>query len=162
MKAPGVGVAAAVLAGDRVLLVRRGAPPAAGCWALPGGRLELGERLEAALRRELREECGLEIEPPEQLELVEAIHPAEAEDGEAYHWLVVTYLARPAGLPSGAAPAEPIAGDDALAARWFGPAELRALDPSQTVPGLHALVARARRRRRRLAAQPRSSRTPRG
>lgn len=144
MKAPGVGVAAAVLAGERVLLVRRGGPPAAGRWALPGGRLELGERLEAALKRELREECALEIEPMGLLELVEAIQPAETGDGDGYHWLVVTYLARPAGHPPGAPPPEPRAGDDAREAAWFDPAALKALAPSETVPGLLALVERAR------------------
>jgi mutator protein MutT len=45
----------------RVLLVQRGHPPATDQWAFPGGRLESGETLEEAVRREVREECALEV-----------------------------------------------------------------------------------------------------
>ena len=58
---PRVGVGAVVLDGPRVLLVRRGKPPLAGKWSLPGGLVELGETTREAVRREIAEECGLQI-----------------------------------------------------------------------------------------------------
>ena len=61
--APLVGAGAAVFdENGRVLLVQRGRPPRAGQWGLPGGMLELGERLVDAAAREVREECSIEIE----------------------------------------------------------------------------------------------------
>jgi 8-oxo-dGTP diphosphatase len=59
--APRVGVGAVILDGDRVLLVKRGQPPSQGKWSIPGGLVHLGERIEAALRREVEEECGVQV-----------------------------------------------------------------------------------------------------
>ena len=57
---PEVCVGAIALDDDRLLLIRRGTPPQAGRWSVPGGRVELGETLAEAVVRELREEAGLE------------------------------------------------------------------------------------------------------
>ena len=46
----------------RILLIRRGRPPSAGRWSLPGGRIEAGETAEAAAAREVHEETGLEVD----------------------------------------------------------------------------------------------------
>jgi 8-oxo-dGTP diphosphatase len=61
-KRPVASVAACVFNGDRILLVQRGTPPSKGRWSVPGGAIELGESFEIAAKRELDEECGVEIE----------------------------------------------------------------------------------------------------
>jgi ADP-ribose pyrophosphatase len=125
-----VGVAAVVVSGDRVLLVRRGRPPARGLWAFPGGRVHLGETLVDAVRREVREECGLEIELLGFLDVVEAI---STDDEGAYHWVIVEYVAHVTG-------GHLAAGDDAAAAAWYTLGELERL---ATPPRVAELAARA-------------------
>ena len=60
---PYLAVSAAIFRDGRVLIVRRGRPPAHGLYTLPGGGVELGETLEEAIVREVREETGLEPDP---------------------------------------------------------------------------------------------------
>ena len=107
---PRVGVAAVVLRDNQVLLVQRGRDPGKGSWGLPGGMLELGETLADGARREVMEECGVEIEVGP---LVAVFEPMQRdEDGRLrFHYVVVDYLAR---YVTG----EPRAGDDADDARW--------------------------------------------
>lgn len=114
---PIVGVAAIVLRGDQVLLVQRGREPAKGLWGLPGGMLELGETLAEGLRREVREECGIEIEVGP---LVAAFEPMLRDDAGRlrFHYVVLDYLAHYEG-------GELRAADDAADAAW---ANLDALD----------------------------------
>ena len=96
--------------GPRVLLVQRRRPPMQGTWTLPGGRVERGERLTDALRREVREETGLEVEVGALVEIVELIDAAGG-----FHFVILDYIAKPlATLRS----LEPRAGDDAADARW--------------------------------------------
>ena len=93
----------------KVLLIRRKKDPFAGSWAFPGGFVEENEPLADALRRELREETGLEVEDVEQL--YTAGNPGRDPRG----WTVsVAYLVRvdPAKLT-------PVAADDAEAVGWF-------------------------------------------
>jgi ADP-ribose pyrophosphatase YjhB (NUDIX family) len=99
----------------RLLLVRRGRPPGAGLWSLPGGRIEPGEADAAALMRELREETGLEVEPGPLLGTVRL----PAGDGE--HFEVRDYAATVTG-------GSLAAGDDAADVRWVGTAELDKLE----------------------------------
>ena len=108
---PRVGVAAVVLRDNQVLLVQRGRDPGKGSWGLPGGMLELGETLADGARREVMEECGVEIEVGP---LVAVFEPMQRdEDGRLrFHYVVVDYLAR---YVSG----KPSAGDDADDARWI-------------------------------------------
>lgn len=107
---PRVGVAAVVLRDNQVLLVQRGREPGKGSWGLPGGMLELGETLAEGARREVLEECGVEIEVGP---LVAVFEPMQRdEDGRLrFHYVVVDYLAR---FLAG----EPRADDDADDARW--------------------------------------------
>lgn len=109
--APLVGTAVAVVDDQgRVLLVLRGRPPRAGTWGIPGGLLDLGERLVDGARREVREECGIEIEVHD---LIAAFEPIvyDAEGRIEYHYVVLDYWGT---LVSG----EAAAADDAAAVAW--------------------------------------------
>ncbi|ADG89699.1 NUDIX hydrolase [Thermobispora bispora] len=120
-------VGAIVVGADgRLLLIRRGNPPGAGLWSLPGGRVEPGETDEQALRRELREETGLEVAVGPLAGTVERPGPG----GIVYE--IHDYLATVTG--GRLAP-----GSDASAARWCSPAELRGLPLTEGL--LDALTA---------------------
>jgi 8-oxo-dGTP diphosphatase len=121
---PLVGVGAVVWDGSRVLLERRGQPPAQGAWSLPGGLIEIGETVEEAVRREVREECGIEVMVGPLLGVFEPIH--RDPDGRVrYHFVVLDFLAR---YRNGSIRA----GDDAAELCWVCPAEfdLFALNPA--------------------------------
>lgn len=117
---PLLGVAVTVWHNGRVLLVQRGKPPNYGQWNIPGGLIELGEKLAEAARRELREECGIEISPPEIFTTVDILDYDDA-GRIRYHYILIEMTAE---WISG----EPVAGDDALAVRWF------ALEDLATMP----------------------------
>ncbi|MCU0580538.1 MAG: NUDIX hydrolase [Desulfobacterota bacterium] len=88
---PLVGVGGIVFQEDKVLLIRRGREPGRGKWSIPGGAVRLGETLEQALIREMREETGLEVEPLALVEVLDRIVPAT--DGRIrYHYILVDYL----------------------------------------------------------------------
>jgi ADP-ribose pyrophosphatase YjhB (NUDIX family) len=136
--APRVGVGAVVLDGDRVLLVQRGRPPGQGKWSLPGGLLDLGERLEEAVVREVEEECGLRVRVLGLCGVIDRIVPAEGAGAEGgppvrYHWVIVDYVAAVTGGMLQA-------GSDAAQARWVSVAELADYD---TTDGLAAMIQRA-------------------
>src|SRR5580658_6177603 len=91
-KQPLVGVGGVVIHRDRVLLILRGTEPLKGEWSIPGGLLELGEDLTSAVRRELKEETGLDVEPVEVLLAFDRI----MREGERvkYHYVIIDYLCR--------------------------------------------------------------------
>src|SRR5262245_32522411 len=90
---PVVGVGGVVVEGERVLLVKRAHPPLMGEWSLPGGGVEVGETLEAAVVREVREETGLVVSVGPLLEAFERIEVGD--DGRVtYHFVVLDYLCR--------------------------------------------------------------------
>jgi ADP-ribose pyrophosphatase YjhB (NUDIX family) len=93
---PLLGVGALIFRDDQVLLVERGKEPLKGYWSLPGGLLELGEKLEAAVEREVLEETGLLVEPLGLFELFERIMP-DAEGHTEYHYVLADYICRVTG-----------------------------------------------------------------
>lgn len=118
--APVAGVGGVVICGSDVLLVRRAFPPRQGQWSLPGGRVELGESLVAAVRREVLEETGIEVVVGPIVEAFDRIHHDEA-GRVRYHFVIVDFLCRPCG---GAL--RP--GDDAADARWVARGEVAGLE----------------------------------
>ncbi|MEM1874937.1 MAG: NUDIX hydrolase, partial [Candidatus Hadarchaeales archaeon] len=62
MTSPRLAVDAVIKAKNGIVLVRRKNPPFRGKWALPGGFVKYGEKVEEALTREVKEETGLEVE----------------------------------------------------------------------------------------------------
>jgi len=117
---PNVGVGVVIVQDGKVLVVQRGREPAAGTWAFPGGRLELGETLAEAAVREAREETGLEIEPGEVAAVVEFID--RDEDGRVrWHYVIIDLLATPVG-----GTLRP--GDDSLDVRWIGLEDIERFD----------------------------------
>ncbi|GIK72244.1 MAG: NUDIX hydrolase [Chloroflexota bacterium] len=131
--APLVGVAAAVFdAAGRVLLVQRGRPPRAGSWGLPGGLLEVGESLVAGVRREVREECGVEIAVGDVAGVFEPI--TRDEEGRVeYHYVVIDFWA--SWLSGEAHPH-----DDAAAVAW---AAIDALDAYNLLPDSRKVIEKA-------------------
>lgn len=87
---PGVGVGGVVIHEGRVLLIRRGKAPLQGRWTVPGGTVELGETLEEALVREMREETGLEVRPRQVIAVFDRIERQGSE--VRYHYVIVDYL----------------------------------------------------------------------
>ncbi|HVX65617.1 MAG TPA: NUDIX hydrolase [Bryobacteraceae bacterium] len=113
---PILGVGAIVEQGGRVLLVERGHEPQKGVWSLPGGVVEAGESLRDAVRREVREETGLDVEPVSVAEVFERIMPDR--DGRLeYHYVLIDYICNVTG--GSLAPAS-----DAARAAWVPRAEL--------------------------------------
>lgn len=139
---PVVGVGAIILKGDRVLLVERGKEPLKGVWSIPGGALETGETLAEGLRREAREELGLEVEVGELVEVFERI-TRDAEGRVEYHFVLADYLCKVMGGSLRAA-------DDAADARWVERSELGGL---RLTAGTANVIEKAFRLRDR-AGQP--------
>ncbi len=85
-----------ILQGDSVVLVERGREPLKGRWSLPGGVVEAGERIEDALRREVKEETGLDVEVIELIEVFERIQ-RDTEGRPEYHYVLLDYYCEPRG-----------------------------------------------------------------
>lgn len=121
---PGVGVA--VLEGDEILLVKRGRQPGQGLWAVPGGKVQYGESLREAARREVLEETGLEIEVGRVVWVGESIGEG---DPPAWHYALIDFVGRVVGGQLSAA-------DDADDARWVAIERAKELPLVPTMPSL--------------------------
>lgn len=107
---PLVGVAGIVYEKGKVLLIKRGSEPGKGEWNIPGGLVEVGERLKDAVAREIREETGLEVIVEILLDVSDRII-RDPEGRVKYHYVLLDYLCRVAG-------GEIVAASDAADARW--------------------------------------------
>ncbi len=115
---PWVGIGVIAFRGNRVLLAQRGKPPRIGMWSLPGGAQHLGEGAEAAARRELFEETGIEVGDLQLAAVVDAV--SHDETGRVrFHYTIIDYCAR--WLSGEARP-----GDDCAGVAWALPEELPA------------------------------------
>ena len=116
---PLVGVGAVIVDDGRVLLVKRGQAPLQGEWSIPGGKLELGETVRQAVRREVLEESGLQVEATELLGVFDRIVPDD--NGRVrYHYILIDFLCRVL-----AGTLQP--GSDAQDAGWFAIHEISQL-----------------------------------
>jgi 8-oxo-dGTP diphosphatase len=122
---PLIGVGAVIVSGHRALLVRRNTEPLRGEWSVPGGLLELGERLRDGVRREALEETGLDVEPSEVLDVFDSIF-TDPLGRTQYHYVLIDYLCRPLA-------GEAHAGSDVSDVRWVGVEALSAMGLRETI-----------------------------
>ena len=119
---PKVAVGAVVFKDGRILLVKRGHPPAEGIWAIPGGSVKLGETLQQAAEREIFEETGLRIRAGEPVYTFDSIH-RDTDGTIRFHYVIIDLMA---DYIDG----EPHPGDDATDARWFSARDIQNADVS--------------------------------
>ena len=145
---PIVGVGAVIVQDGQVVLIRRRYEPRKGQWTLPGGGVEVGESLEAAVAREMLEETGLQVEVGPVIEVFDRITRDE-DQRVRYHYVLVDYLCWPIA-------GELCAGSDVDAAVLVAPS---ALTPYALTEKATAVIERAlvlhRQRGAAASADPR-------
>lgn len=112
---PIVAVGAAVCHAGQVLVIRRGREPNSGIWTLPGGVVDLGESMREAAAREVREECGIEIEVGQVVGVLDNI-VHDVDGAIRFHYAIVDFAAR---YVSG----ELQLNDELMDAAWITPAQ---------------------------------------
>ena len=133
---PQSAVGAIVVRDKKILLVKRGRAPGQGLWAIPGGSVKLGETLQEAAEREVREETGVTIQAGEPVYSFDLIERDDA-GRVRFHYVIVDLVA---DYVRG----EPRPGDDACEARWVTSEELDELPASElTIEILRKIVQRA-------------------
>jgi 8-oxo-dGTP diphosphatase len=113
---------------ERVLLTRRSIPPFKNMWVMPGGQIDLGEPIATALRREVDEEVGLQIEVGSLIDAFEHLTPGE----ENCHYIILFYRCKPVHLDINHNP------DEVAEAVWVPRHELAAYqmpDGTRTILG---------------------------
>jgi 8-oxo-dGTP diphosphatase len=131
---PIVGVGAVIVDNGQVVLIRRRYEPLQGRWSLPGGGVDVGEALEAAVAREMLEETGLQVAVGPVIEVFDRITRDE-DQRVRYHYVLIDYLCWPIGGTLRA-------GSDAEAAVLADPARL---DPFELTAKTTAVIERALR-----------------
>jgi 8-oxo-dGTP diphosphatase len=109
-KRPIVGVGVVILEGDKILLEKRKNEPNLGKWSVPGGLVELGEDVEQAVIREVKEETGLDAHEPQLVDVVNYVSLGK-RGAVKYHYVIIDYLVT---VGSG----NPKAASDADALKW--------------------------------------------
>jgi len=112
----------------QILLIQRNQPPSMGIWSIPGGKLEAGESLAEACRREINEETGLDT-------IVKNIVAVVERRVEGFHYVIIDFLALLADEEHG----QPVAKSDVSEARWVS---LEHLDQYDLVGGLEEIILR--------------------
>jgi 8-oxo-dGTP diphosphatase len=113
---PVVGVGAVVVRDRKALIVKRAHEPRRGEWSLPGGLLELGESLQDAVRREIKEETSLDVTVGPIIETFDRVH--RDDHGKIrYHFVIVDFVCWPDG-------GDAVAGSDADDVAWVGATEI--------------------------------------
>ena len=130
---PRVAVGAVVTRNGRVLLVKRKHAPGQGLWAIPGGSVELGETLQDAAEREIKEETGLTIRARSPVHTFDVIERDDAGRIQ-FHYVIVDLMA---DYERG----ELNPDDDACDARWVLPEELAVLQVSQSTRDLLKMLS---------------------
>ena len=117
---PIVGVGAVIVRGDRALLVRRATEPLKGEWSVPGGALELGEKLRDGAARETLEETGLKVEVGEVIDVFDSIF-TDGDGRTQYHYVLIDFLCTPLA-------GEALPGSDASDVMWVTEADLAGIN----------------------------------
>jgi len=129
LPAPALGVGGIVFNNQQqILLIQRNQPPAMGFWSIPGGKLEAGESLAEACKREIKEETGLDTDVKHIVAVVE-------RRIEGFHYVIIDYLALLVAEES----SQPIAQSDVSEARWVS---LEHLGDYDLVAGLAEIIWR--------------------
>lgn len=131
---PIVGVGGIIFRGESVLLIKRGREPARGQWSIPGGVVDLGETLQAAVVRETLEETRVQVEPLVLVKVLDRIF-RDKEGRVTYHYVLVDFLCRYKG-------GEVRPGSDALDARFVPVSELALLN---VIPATREVISLAAR-----------------
>ena len=127
-EAPIVGVGAVIVKDNKVLLIKRAGEPGRGLWSIPGGLVELGEKIKDAVRREVKEETGLDVKVDELANVTEII--TKDEKGRIkFHYVIIDFFATPLG-------GELKPSSDALEAKWVEFKDLKKYSLTKTVEEL--------------------------
>ncbi len=121
---PLVGVGVVTIHDGKVLLVKRAFEPAAGKWSIPGGLVEVGEKLSEAAQRETEEETGLKVQVLELINVFDVIEK-DADGRVRYHYVLVDFLARLVG-------GEERRNDEVLDMKWVSHSEMKGMDLTRT------------------------------
>jgi ADP-ribose pyrophosphatase YjhB (NUDIX family) len=118
-KQPLLGVGAVLKCDDRILLIKRKTEPYKNYWTLPGGLIRLGEPIKEAVKREIYEECNLQINPTRLVDVIDYIE-RDSAGSVKYHYIIVDYEAEV--VQGSLSPSS-----DVSEARWFTSEEVVSL-----------------------------------